>query len=156
MAEQFKVVDLIESLVRLEQFGKRFYVKCAEKTEEVENKKFFNFLADQESRHEEIYKDLASKYEGQQGIDNKYDEDYSAYLSALVNQSFDFDEDIDVNDFKVAMKRALGLEKDTIIFISEVENILNSKDEVIEKIKEEERGHIRLINDYWNAHKDRA
>ena len=48
----------------------------------------------------------------------------------------------------------MGLEKDTILFIEEVSRIIpNYESESLEYAKNEERNHIKLINEWYQENK---
>lgn len=147
MAGTFQVVDLLNSLVRLEHSGNAFYGKMAERSKDRAQRDFFRFLADQEEKHEQLYTGLAQEYAKRPGLTGDLDDNYVDYLQTLVNQSFDFDESI-VEDLRASVQFALSLEKDTIIFIGEIETLLAQPDPIFRQIKNEERGHIRMIQKF--------
>lgn len=150
--EIFEPKDLLESLVRLEQNGHSFYIEASKRFDDLEIKEFFKFLADQELHHEKLYKELAEKSEiSTSNLSRKeYDEEYKLYLQSLVDASFDFDFNFDDSDVKDVYNFAIGLEKDTIIFIGELRKILpDFEREIFDKVEAEERKHIKLINDWY-------
>ncbi|MDD7305691.1 MAG: ferritin family protein [Peptoniphilaceae bacterium] len=153
--EIFGPKDLLESLVRLEKNGYEFYSKASEKFDDLEVKEFFKFLANQELGHEKLYKELAEEVATSSSNTSRqsYDEEYNDYLQSLVENTFNFELDQNLKDVKNVYKFALGLEKDTIIFIGELRNILpDFKKEIFEKVEKEERGHIKLINDWYKKY----
>ncbi|HHX37250.1 MAG TPA: ferritin family protein [Clostridiaceae bacterium] len=148
----FGVSDLLAAMVRLEQTGYRFYTELVARAEDEEEKKFFAHLAEEELRHEKIYSELAEQYKSVEP-ENKLDEPYGEYLDVLINQSFAFTEE-DLKDRASAWKIAVGLEKDTLLFIGEVELLIDTNDrEIFETIKEEERGHLKALVAYRDARK---
>lgn len=147
MAGTFQVSDLLNSLVRLEHNGNAFYSKMAEQSKDRAQRDFFRFLAEQEEKHEKLYTDLAQEYAKRPNLTSDLDDNYVDYLKTLVDQNFDFDDSI-VEDLKASIKFALSLEKDTIIFIGEIETLLAQPDPIFKQIKDEERGHIRMIQKF--------
>ncbi|MGI6077235.1 MAG: ferritin-like domain-containing protein [Fastidiosipilaceae bacterium] len=147
----FGVSDLLAAMVRLEQTGHQFYTELAVRSEDEEEKNFFSMLAKEELKHEKIYADLAEQYKSVEP-ENQLDEPYGAYLDILINQNFSFTEE-DLKDRETAFKIAVGLEKDTLLFISEVELLIDTNHkEVFEKIKAEERSHLRALVAYRDSH----
>ncbi|MDO5046909.1 MAG: ferritin family protein [Anaerococcus sp.] len=153
--EIFGVRDLLESLVRLEQNGYNFYSEASKKFDDLEIREFFKFLAEEELGHEQLYKGLAEEVGSNVSNTSRssYDEEYNEYLKSLVENSFDFNLDENLTDVKAVYKFALGLEKDTIIFIGEIRNLLpDFKKDIFERVEKEERNHIKLINDWYRKY----
>lgn len=155
MQSSFQPKDLIETLVRIEQNGLAFYTNMAEKyKDDKETSKFFSWLADQEKEHEKMYKSLASSISDTNVIQEQFDGEYDAYIQTLINQSFEFDSKYVSEDLKDAYKFSMGLEKDTILFIEEASRIIpNYESESLEYAKNEERNHIKLINEWYQENK---
>lgn len=154
MRSQFQPKDLLESLVRLEQNGEKFYRRMVQKfSNDKESSEFFNFLADQETHHEALYKNLSQQIDDNQSIDEEFDDEYKAYIENLIDQIFNLDSSKVGNDTIDIYRFAIGLEKDTILFIKEVKSILpNFKPELLRKVEAEERGHIKLIQQWYDGH----
>lgn len=122
-------------------------------SDDKESEEFFTFLADQETHHESLYKKLSSKMDDNQGIDEEYDDDYKAYIQNLIDQSFNLDSSNVGDDLIDIYRFAIWLEKDTILFIKEVRTIIpNFEPELLDKVEKEERGHIKLIQQWYNSH----
>lgn len=150
--EKFGVSDLLAAMVRLEQTGNRFYTALSERATDEEEKKFFAHLAGEELRHEEIYAGLAEQYKSAEP-QNIMNEPYGDYLDILLNQSFDFSE-AELEDRMSAWRIAVGLEKDTLLFINEVQPLIDTKEQhLFDRIRNEERGHLRALVDYRDKHK---
>ncbi|MDO5027157.1 MAG: ferritin family protein [Tissierellia bacterium] len=153
--EIFGVKDLLESLVRLEQNGYKFYNKASEKFDNLEIREFFKFLAEQELGHEELYKKLAEEVSNSNSNTSRqsYDNEYNDYLKSLVENSFSFELDENLSDVKSVYKFSIGLEKDTIIFIGEIRRLMpDFNPEIFDRVEKEERSHIKLINDWYNKY----
>ncbi len=59
-----KITDILKTAMVLEEDGRAFYLKCAEKTENPKGKEMFLYLAGEEERH---YKKLGGKYKEHAG-----------------------------------------------------------------------------------------
>ncbi len=152
MRSQFQPKDLLETLVKLEQNGQKFYEEMAKKfSDDKKNREFFEFLADQETHHEALYKSLSEKIDKNQEIDKEYDDEYKAYIQSMIDQIFNFDSS-NVGDDPIDIYRfSIGIEKDTILFIKEVRTIVPEfEPELIDRVEAEERGHIKLIHQWYN------
>lgn len=154
MRSQFQPKDLLESLVRLEQNGEGFYRIMARKfADDKESSDFFTFLAEQETHHQALYKKLSGQVDENQAIDKDFDDEYRAYIENLIDQIFHLDPSKVGNDTIDIYRFAIGLEKDTILFIKEVKAIIpNFEPELLRKVEAEERGHIKLIQQWYNSH----
>ncbi|MDO5301221.1 MAG: ferritin family protein [Tissierellia bacterium] len=153
--EIFGVKDLLESLVRLEQNGHKFYSQASEKFDDLEIREFFKFLAEEELGHEKLYKSLAEELGSNVSNTTResYDDEYNEYLQSLVENTFNFDLDESLTDVKAVYKFAMGLEKDTIIFIGEIRKLLpDFKADIFERVEKEERKHIHLIDQWYKKH----
>lgn len=154
MRSQFQPKDLLESLVRLEQNGESFYRNMAKKfSDDKESADFFTFLADQETHHEALYKKLSEQIDDNQAIDKEFDDEYKAYIQNLIDQIFNLDSSKVGDDTIDIYRFAIGLEKDTILFIKEVKSIVpDFEPELLDKVEAEERGHIKLIQQWYDGH----
>lgn len=148
MSETFHAGDLLNSLIELEKTGHSFYAQAAENTGDEKAEKLFRFLSGEEAKHEKIYSDLAAEFQGNAPSEGSVDEDYGAYLKALLTQHFHFDR-ADFSSLEAALRFAVSLEKDTLIYVGEIQNILgNQKAELFDGIRQEERKHLRMLTEY--------
>lgn len=147
MNEVFGAGDLLGSLVELERTGHEFYLRMSQQAGDEKIRRLFRFMAGEEARHEKIYAGLAAEFrDGAPAGDA--DADYQAYLKVLVSQNFRFDPD-GIRTMEEAMRFAVSLEKDTLIYIGEVQTILKGqRAELFETIKKEERNHLRMLAEY--------
>lgn len=142
--------DLLGSLVELEKTGHEFYQKMSQQIKDEKVSSLFRFLAGEEAKHEKIYTDLANELKQSAPVTEKVDPDYDAYLKALISQNFHFSS-ADFSTLDAAFRFAISLEKDTLIYIGEVQNIMkDQKAELFEGIKKEERKHLRMLTEYQN------
>ena len=147
MSEIFRVSDLMNSLVELERTGNGFYTKMAGQADDEKIKALFSMLAGEELKHEKIYSDLAKEFR-ENGTAHEVDGEYGAYLKALVAQHFAFSAE-NLNTLDAALSFAVSLEKETLIFIAEIQNILGTqKAELFGRIKGEEQKHLLMLMEY--------
>lgn len=147
MSEVFRAGDLLNSLVELEKTGHDFYLRMSEQSKDSKGGDLFRFLAGEEAKHEKIYTDLSNEFSGSTVAHEDVDGEYGAYLTALLSQHFDFSP-ADLDTFEAALKFAVSLEKDTLIYIGELQNVLKGwKADLFERIRKEERNHLRMLAD---------
>lgn len=148
MSETFHAGDLLNSLIELEKTGHAFYEEAAKRTSDGKAAELFRFLAGEEAKHEKIYTDLAGAFRKTAPSEEPLDADYNAYLKALLSRSFHF-EQADFENLDAALRFAVSLEKDTLLYVAEIQNILGSqKKDLFEEIKNEERRHLRILTEY--------
>lgn len=151
MSELYLIDDLFNTLVALEEYGMKSYSELAEKADSVEVQKLFKNLANQEADHKDYYLELRQKFDSTEDVDTEY----SGYLNALIKNSFFRSVSTnDIHDIDEALKIAVLLEKETLLFLAETENVLGeSSYKIFEKIKNEERRHLALILDIVDKRK---
>ncbi len=147
MSEVFRAGDLLNSLVELEKTGNDFYLRMSRQAKDAKSGNLFRFLAGEEAKHEKIYVDLSQECGGSTAAHADIDEEYGAYLKALLSQHFDFSP-ADPDTLEAALKFAVSLEKDTLLYIGELQNVLKDwKTDLFERIKKEERSHLKMLAD---------
>ncbi|MCD6550695.1 ferritin family protein [Thermotoga sp.] len=130
--------DLLNIALKIESTGYSYYKNLAEKTE-GETKALFERLAEQERDHSRRFKEILDKYEQEL---NSSDE-LLGYLESLAEISiFPKLEDTPPDDLREAIRRAIEVEKDSIVFYSEILSYVPEK-EPVQLIIEEERKHLR-------------
>ncbi|WP_196599313.1 ferritin-like domain-containing protein [Pectinatus frisingensis] len=148
MSEIFQVSDLLNSMVRLEKTGHDFYTKMAVESADAKISSFFHFLADEEKKHEKTYTNLSNEYKNGLSIDETLDDNYKSYLNVLIRQNFAFD-NLKRPTLKEALKFSISLEKDTLLYINEIQTIFkNEKADVFSRIKQEEESHLKMLSEY--------
>lgn len=144
MRETFILQDLINSLIVLERTGHNFYKKLANEIKDNKIKVLFESLARDEIDHENFFESLKVEF----NYSIEIDDDYEDYLNVLISNNFNLEDklNIDVENYNVAVDLAAQLEKDAILFLTEMNKIIGeSKREVIEKLIDEEREHLKKI-----------
>lgn len=143
MSELFLIEDLFNTLIAIEEYGSRTYQELSENVNDVDVRNLFLKLADQENKHEEYYKELKLKFNTSEEVT----EEYQNYLRILLKHSVFKALNADVgDDIDKALDWAIGLEKETLIFINEVQTILGADAyDVFEEIKNQERQHLAYL-----------
>lgn len=142
MSEIFTIEDIFNIMIKLETVGSSHYSKMKELTDNYKLKELFDKLSKAEQSHKVIYENL--KKEVIVFNHESIDSEYSDYINALLNQTINFLQKITkIKDFDAGYEIAVSLEKDTILFLRELSNIIDSQ--YIDKINiiiEEEKRHL--------------
>jgi len=151
MHKALNINEILDFAIKIEQNGYAFYTRVAKKFNNLKIMKLIHYLAEEELRHEHLFKALKKKkgifkphesYEGEYSI---YSEEFlrSHFLSTResVNKSIKMiQDDIDVVDF------AIDFEKDSVVFFTTLKTfITDDKDNVIERIIQEEVNHLKKL-----------
>jgi rubrerythrin len=143
--EIFGLEDIFNVMIQLESLGNSHYNKMANMTDDDKLKKLFESLAKQELAHKELY--TRYKNESISFVQEKVNDEYKEYIEVLLSGTINFINQLEeVDDYKRGFDIAINLEKDTIIFLIEVKNLLaESYHADIEKIIDQERGHLKAL-----------
>ena len=151
MSIAFAGSELLNMAVQLEKKGKAFYDRVANTVKDEETRKIFQYLADEEVKHEQLFKEMLGRIKA--AGDSPYDDsEMLSYFRALVDREV-FPEEEYAAEIKnntkapaVALRIALSLEKDAVLYFHELAMRTESKDQkIIEAIIAEERKHIQRI-----------
>lgn len=132
--------DLLNVALKIESTGFENYSKLAKRSS-GEISTFFQEMAEQEKTHMEIFQDLFK------GItkDTKgtwVDEENAGYLMAFAQTSiFPKLEAALPQDLQTAIKSAIDVEKDSILFYNDLQTFFPDK-EALQKIIDEEKRHM--------------
>lgn len=147
----FKIGEFINMAIKDEETGEAFYRALAESTKNNKIKSGCNRIADQERKHAERFKKMLDEV-GMTKAREDYDGQYEAYLNFLLtSRAFPKPQDAANMASKsgdaAALKIAMGLEKDSLLFYDEILELLpNTHKGYINDIIEEERVHLE---DLW-------
>jgi rubrerythrin len=154
MGSMFNVSEIVEFAVRIEQNGFKFYIESIKKFNDERLIKLFQFLADEEFKHEEMFKQLLKKT----GINNpheSYPGEYEAYMKdflkthALANDASLKAKLETIKKVDDAIEVALSFEKDSIILFTMLKKYIEEKNKaIVEGIIQEEVSHIFKITQY--------
>ncbi|AEH50498.1 ferritin family protein [Pseudothermotoga thermarum] len=137
--------DLLSIALQIESTGYGFYTNLASMQTNEKLKNFFAKLADQEREHQKIFKELIGKVEQKiGGLSSWIEEETVGYLKSLAEVSiFPSLEKMKQNlSMQEALDLAINVEKDSIIFYSELIPYAADEVETIKKIINEEKRHL--------------
>jgi len=148
----FEAKEIFKFAIRIEENGEKFYRFASKLTEDEEIKEMFNYLANEEVKHKDIFTDLLSDITKDVSFEN-YSDEYLDYLRCYVDNVIFTEEQLktqekEVDDVPSAIKFAMQRELDSILYYHEVEKfVADNKKPLIEKIIEEERKHYAKLSD---------
>ncbi len=145
MQESFRMEDLCQVLIELEKRGSAHYLHLASLADTSTLKNLFETLSKEEQHHEVLYASLKKEWVHHET--SEIDEGYVSYVKALLDTTFHTLAHVQkVSDLKEGIHLALMLEKDTIMLLNELKQILGqAESQKIEWIIEEEKKHIQTI-----------
>jgi rubrerythrin len=150
LGEIYVLEDLLNTLIQLEVKGFEIYEKYKNNAEDPNLKQLFGELAVAEKNHEIFYKSVKEKVLSSEVI--SMEEEYKDYITILVkNNFFITNTDFSVKTLSEALDIAERLEKDTIIFMNELNTIINER-VGFKVILEEEKRHLLRIYQYKKEH----
>lgn len=145
--------ELVDVAVGIERNGEAFYSSLVASAGDSNVRGIYQHLADREREHIEIFQNMLGSLSDYQPPETFTDE-YEAYLRALINSSVFTDTGAasemarKVNSDLEAIQIGLGAEKDSILFYLEMRDIIRKSDrDVVSKIIEEEKSHVRQLMD---------
>jgi rubrerythrin len=136
--------ELLSIALNIEAEGYAFYSKLASVQADEPSKKLFQNLAQQEREHQEIFKKLIGEFsEMDSSKDNWVSEEVAGYLKSYANMSI-FPTMTKLKNMNPgeALKLAVEVEKDSILFYSELLPYAGNEKETIKKIISEEKRHL--------------
>lgn len=148
----FEVKEIFKFAIRIEENGEKFYRFASELVGDDEIKKVFNYLADEEIKHKEIFTDFLSEITKDVSFDD-YSEEYFDYLRCYIDNVIFTEEQLEkqrgeVKDVLSAVEFAMQRELDSILYYHEVEKFVSeSKKSLIDKIIAEERKHYAKLSE---------
>lgn len=142
MREVFILEDILNGLIALETHGNALYLNLAERAKDLETRNLFGELAAQELRHKEIYTGFKDKLT----LKTEIEDDYRDYLNELIRSNIHLERmDVNAYGYGEALEIGIQLEKDTILFLSELKTILSEKKTEIETLVQEEKKHLQHL-----------
>jgi len=154
MGKLLNMSEVLEFAIAIEQQGYKFYVETMKKMKEAKILALFQYLADEEFKHEHIFKDLQKKV-GTFTPPESYPGEYETYMNDFIKSNFlkkidDIQSTINsVEKIEDAIHIALDFERDSIVFYTALKKYIGDENQdIIEKIIQEELSHILKINNY--------
>jgi rubrerythrin len=152
MAEFFNAADVLGAAVEMERRGKAAYRVLARSAGDDQLKMFFENLAVEEARHEEVFSAMAGRAGMVELPAWSTEAEYKDYLAALLDSHALFATGQSEALFsgavslEEAVQAAMKLEKDSMLFFQEMLQLVpGSEHGQIQKCLEEERGLLRRL-----------
>jgi len=148
MKDMVSLEDIFNMMIDLEVMGNKLYMEMQLLTTDDELAQLFGKLAQQEEAHKNLYE----TYKRANIAPNvkAVNRDNHKYLSAMLSGTHHFlKENNEVKDFDQGFRIAVNLEKDTLLFLTELRQIMDpAYEEILESIMNEERGHLKFLYEY--------
>lgn len=151
----FTAGELFDIAVGIERTGVVYYDSLSGLAADSMLRQTYRGLADMERHHVELFQEMRSAL-GEKSVVVREDEEaeYGAYLKALIDSSV-FTDDRVARDLAEkaagpaeAIQLALGAEKDSILFYTEMRGLVPERDrEAIDNVIREERKHVRELSE---------
>ena len=153
----FSAVEILEIAIEAERQGAAFYEHLADSAQDARVKEECQRLVEFERKHERTFRHLLGQQDIQRALDSlqpgQLSDGYQQYLSALVDSNMLPDQETarqlaEQADSEVeAVNIALQMEKNTILFYQELQNLLGQEAGVLQTILDEERSHVYELNE---------
>jgi rubrerythrin len=147
----FDVKEVLDFAVYIEQNGYEFYTEASKKFSDPKIVELFKYLAGEETKHEQLFKEMAKKAEAIEA-EESYKGEFSAYMKefcashSLANRNTIKQRLGKLKTLDDVIDMALSFEKDSVVFFSELKDIAAfDREKVIEKVIKEELDHMRKI-----------
>jgi rubrerythrin len=149
----FQASELLNIAVKDEETGIAFYRTLAEKTSNVDLKEHLLAISKQEEMHANRFREML-KDVGDYKPQERYTGEYEDYLNTLLEmRAFPGPEEAiakaqTITSDSEAISISLKLEKDTLLFLSELKNFVSdAHQEYIDAVIEEEREHLKELGE---------
>lgn len=152
MASFFHASEIAGAAVEIERRGQSFYNMVASGAKDPEVKRFFEYFAGEEARHEQIFELLRDRLGKAELPAWATAEEYVQYLSALIDSHSLFSDtqakmvisgDLDKRQ---AVRMAMSFEKDTILFFYEMKELLPASEKaIVDECIAEEKRHLKQL-----------
>lgn len=151
MGDIFAGKEIVEIGIQIEKNGRDFYNTLLKQSKEVKIEELFKFLAAEEEKHIKAFQKIleqTSKYEAQ-GLDS---DDYYAYMNALASEHVFTKANTgeltarSIKNDKEAIDKAIGFEKDSIIFYEGMKKVVPDYDKkTVDALIIQEQDHLRRL-----------
>jgi rubrerythrin len=148
----FQAADIVELAMQVEQNGEAFYRAVAGKAQSPETRDLFQYLAEQEAIHYQVFNKLSQAVQDNPFMTDEEWELYLEYLDGTVQSAFFEGPDKalalaeTVADERQAMHMAIGFEKETLLFFYDLRDRIPDRDRsFVAQIVDEEKRHIRRL-----------
>lgn len=159
VAAKFNAEELMELAIQIEKNGREYYAAMVEKSQDPAVKQIFSYLFREEQSHFDhfvsIRNKLLSSRQEEFAIADEYNTpDMMNYLQAMFdgrvfpNLLSHAELAIEIKTDEQAIYHAIGFEKDTVLFFSEILCLLGRDDEnyaLIQELIRQEKIHIARL-----------
>ena len=153
MSISFSGSELINIAIGIERRGIAFYDIMTKSTENTVARDVFQYLADMERQHIQIFQGMLKEADKYQPSET-YAGEYAAYLQALVDSAV-FTDDVVTSEMATqadsdikALELAISSEKDSLLFYYEMKDIMPQQAQpMVIKIITEEKSHLRELSE---------
>ena len=153
MSDKFSIQEIIEIAIEIEKNGATFYGVLAKSAETERLRELYIYLSQEEERHIVRFQEILEAVGGYQISEAYYATQYMGYMKALADERV-FTGDVSVEAVahrarspKEAIKTAIDFEKESILFLHEMHDLVPEGDRsAIQKLLDEERDHLRQLS----------
>ncbi len=145
--------ELLNTAISMEKSGAAFYETMAGCARSQKARTSFTYLADQEKKHIKAYQKMLSSLADSPPPES-YTEEYDQYLKSLADSGVFSSEAVACSLAEKTATDAEGMdfgiraEKDSILFYTELQNLVRRADAtVVGGIIEEERSHLKRLSE---------
>jgi len=146
MGNLFCANEVIEMGIKILKNGRDYYADIARLAKNEQVRDTFSWLAEEEGRHVKTFEGMLTDVEKCEPFEI-YDGEYAAYIKSLIDGYGYTKADQGkatakkVRDNGEAIEMAIGIEKDTILFIHEMKNVVRERErdiitDLIKKVQE--------------------
>lgn len=144
--KQATVYEILQLAIHMEEEGKKFYEKYADKADD-KVKEVLLKLADDEVKHADYFQQLYDSLESQKD-DFFFEEEVINFFNSYAKSAAFSRELKDVDTAKEAIEEGLISEKETIQFYKQLEKYAEpDTKEMLKKIIEEEARHVKVLEE---------
>src|SRR4030042_6666343 len=152
MIQSYSGSEILQMAVEIEEKGKAFHEGVFAGVKDKKTRSVFRYLADEEVKHKALFQKMLRSADSE-SFSGPYDPtEMMLYFRSLVEQKI-FPDAADprsaagaLDDPRVAVRIALSLEKDALLFFHEMLSVTAARDrDLVDRIIAEERDHIRRI-----------
>ena len=147
----FSGSEIVEMAIRTEQSGFRFYGAAAQRVQSDEVRQLLEWLRDQEAMHERAFRKLLGEHESE-GPREQYAGQKGEFIQALLDSRvFGADplleRDLASMSDEQVLDYALGFEKDTILFMYEMRELVSEMQRfTVDRLIAEEKSHVQRLH----------
>lgn len=149
----YSIDEILEMAVQTEKLGYQFYAGMADRfKKDAGLVKLFTTLASEEKMHEKVFNDLKDTV-AKKGLEPVEWEEVTNYMRAFVESEFFLGntKSLSAMDYiktvKDAVTFALGFEKETLLYFSELRRIVKEK-EAVDEVINEEKSHVVWLDQF--------